>query len=219
MALNDLQGRQFGRLTAVQIFEPAGRRGRKTTWLCECDCGGEAIVARGNLTNGHTRSCGCLNGADHRQTNMRPVLDRLAERSYTDLETRCTVWKGGYLHFGHGTVCVLGHKTLVHRAAWEAVNGRIPEGLNCLHRCDNPPCWNTDHLFLGTQADNCADRDAKGRNVVRYGEQHGMAFLTTEKVIAIRDDQRRTAEIAEEYGTCVSNVLAIKNRLTWRHVP
>ena len=52
---------------------------------------------------------------------------------------------------------------LVHRLAWEAEHGPIPEGMLVLHHCDNPPCYNIQHLFLGTHADNLADAQAKGR--------------------------------------------------------
>jgi HNH endonuclease len=52
-------------------------------------------------------------------------------------------------------------------------NGPIPEYLHCLHRCDNPPCLNHEHLFLGTAADNAADRDAKGRHHFGTGGSTG----------------------------------------------
>lgn len=56
------------------------------------------------------------------------------------------------------------HTTVqAHRKAWEDEHGPIPPGMKVLHRCDNPPCVNVDHLFLGTQADNIADMIAKGR--------------------------------------------------------
>ena len=50
-----------------------------------------------------------------------------------------------------------------HRRAWEAFYGPIPTGMHVLHHCDNPPCVNVNHLFLGTDADNNADMMAKGR--------------------------------------------------------
>jgi hypothetical protein len=50
-----------------------------------------------------------------------------------------------------------------HRVAWEKANGPIPGGMHVLHRCDNPPCVNPSHLFLGTNKDNMDDRDSKGR--------------------------------------------------------
>lgn len=55
-----------------------------------------------------------------------------------------------------------------HRRSWEMVNGPIPEGMHCLHRCDTPACVNPAHLFLGTQADNMQDKSRKGRAVGQY---------------------------------------------------
>lgn len=51
-----MEGRKFGRLTALYAEPEAGR----DAWLCECDCGNSAHVDAGNLRRGTTRSCGCL---------------------------------------------------------------------------------------------------------------------------------------------------------------
>ena len=52
---------------------------------------------------------------------------------------------------------------LAHRLAWMEVHGQIPAGMSVLHRCDNPPCINVEHLFLGTPQDNTQDMISKGR--------------------------------------------------------
>lgn len=55
-----------------------------------------------------------------------------------------------------------------HRAAWTVTFGPIPEGVYVLHSCDNPPCCNPHHLWLGTALDNTRDIIAKGRPIGRY---------------------------------------------------
>ena len=71
----------------------------------------------------------------------------------------CLEWDGCIGHNGYG---YLGTE-LVHRAVYEEVRGPILEGLLVCHKCDNPPCINIDHLFLGSHADNLHDAMEKGR--------------------------------------------------------
>lgn len=77
----------------------------------------------------------------------------------------CIEWKGARNPQGYGQKCIKGKRYRTHRLAWEWANGPIPEGLFVLHKCDNPPCCNPDHLFLGTQTDNMQDMLAKGRGI------------------------------------------------------
>ncbi len=64
---------------------------------------------------------------------------------------------------GYGQVVRYGKPQSAHRVSWELANGPIPKGLCVLHKCDNPPCVNPSHLFLGTPKDNADDSIRKGR--------------------------------------------------------
>lgn len=75
----------------------------------------------------------------------------------------CWLWTAGRSDWGYGHFRVGSKNLQAHRFAWELTRGPIPAGLLVLHRCDNPPCCNSAHHFLGTHADNMADAKAKGR--------------------------------------------------------
>jgi hypothetical protein len=127
---------------------------------------------------------------------------------------------------------MLGRKAKAHRVAWQLENGS-PGDLCVLHRCDNPPCVNPSHLFIGTQLDNIRDRTAKGRSSQQIvelnrcganrvlGERNGSARLTEADVRAIRRLVAECVErqtIAERFGVSTRTVWLISSRRRWRHV-
>jgi len=93
---------------------------------------------------------------------------------------------------------------------WEEANGPIPDGMGVLHHCDNPPCKNLDHLFLGTQKDNMRDMEEKGRGRKAHGEDHFRAILSDSQVINLReiyaDGGWTQQEIADLYGVSIHSV-------------
>lgn len=99
----------------------------------------------------------------------------------------CIEWEGRLHSGGYGLKYMDGKTYYTHRLEWSKHNGPIPEGMFVCHRCDNPPCYNVDHLFLGTPKDNVRDMYAKGRTWQPKGEDRKNAKLTWEKVAKIRE--------------------------------
>ena len=106
-----------------------------------------------------------------------------------------------------------------HRVAYELANGPIPPGLYVCHRCDNPPCVNPAHLWLGTHGDNVADKMNKGRGVA--GETVGSAMLSNATVIQIAEQIRagtKNGVIARMFSISPERVSRIASGEHWSSV-
>ena len=139
---------------------------------------------------------------------------------------RCWEWQGAQARHGYGLVILSPararvRRTFAHRVAWTAVHGEIEGGFHVCHRCDNPPCCNPDHLFIGTAKDNALDRQAKGRTHVGNGADNPRARLTEADVRTIRQmgaDGVASAAIARAFGISPSATRYVLKRQTWRDV-
>lgn len=106
-----------------------------------------------------------------------------------------------------------------HRWSWSFHNDQpIPKHGHICHKCDDPRCVNPEHLFLGDNAINMADKIAKGRARAPAGENHRDAVITEEQAKAILSDPRTYAEIAVEYHVKPSTVGGLKQRVSWRNL-
>lgn len=115
----------------------------------------------------------------------------------------------------------------VHRLVYELCVGPIPEDVGVLHRCDNPPCCNPTHLFLGSQQDNVDDCRSKGRFVQNKanGGRNGNVKLDEESVRAMRHAAKLEGEsnslyrrLAKAHGVATSTVKGIIKGRSWKHV-
>lgn len=127
----------------------------------------------------------------------------------------CIEWGGALTRMGYPRFRRTGVDHLMHRYAWERVNGPIPDGLVVRHACDNPPCVNIEHLSIGTNADNT--RDAIERDRLRKGQEHTNSRLTNAEALAIFKLRGiETAKtIAAMYGVSHQTVYAIHSGRNW----
>lgn len=151
------------------------------------------------------------------------MIDKFAARFWIKVDCGdpedCWIWTACRpQHRGYGRFQVGNQLLVAHRVAYELAVGPIPKGLCVLHTCDNPPCCNPAHLWLGTRADNVRDRDAKGRQAHVRGEHNGCAKLTNDQVLAIRADHRILRKIAADYNVSIPAISHIKTRKRWAHI-
>ena len=126
----------------------------------------------------------------------------------------CWLWAGTVNADGYGLAHNVRGIVLAHRIVWTLVHGPIPAGMCVLHSCDVPACVNPGHLFLGTRADNCRDRAAKGRTVAShcYGLANGKARLSDDEVAEIRRlyvPGRGVCKLAARFGISHSTLINI----------
>lgn len=154
-----------------------------------------------------------------------PVEERFWQYIKIGEPEECWEWQSNRGIRNYGLFTLSKGKTVrASRFVYELTNGPIPEGMFICHKCDNPPCCNPDHLFLGTPKENTADMIAKGRNLHRAarGEKSAKAKLTEKDVRRIREyynsGQYKQAELAKMFHMSFNAIHAIVNRTHWKHI-
>lgn len=131
-------------------------------------------------------------------------------------------WMRYKLHSGnsYGVMVIEGKNEMAHRMAQELTNGKILKGLFVLHHCDNPPCVNPDHLYIGTRQDNADDMCRRGRSA--KGMDNGRSKLSDNNVLEIRKvyqlNRYTYKEIGAMYGVSYHVIFCIIKNKTWKHL-
>lgn len=148
---------------------------------------------------------------------MRNLTDKQIARFWAKVDTTggpdaCWPWKASHKAAGYGQVVINYKIHGAHRVAYAIATGYTPTSDEYVcHRCDNPPCCNPKHLWLGSAKENTQDASIKGRAGRR---------LTPDRVDAIRDlynQQHYTQqELADLFGVHYSMISLVVNRKRWQ---
>ena len=163
--------------------------------LCNCGCGAQV---QKRFARGH---------------NSKKPLESVESRfwKYVIQSDGCWIWSASKNGHGYGQLRdhIQKKPVLATRVSFSIHNGRIPDGMCVLHRCDNPPCVNPAHLFLGTMHDNSIDMGRKFRT---------RSNLSLEDVLAIREAKGKYRDVAAQFGLkSHKSVANIKQRRTFAY--
>lgn len=152
----------------------------------------------------------------------RPTVEeRFWAKVQKQASTSCWEWTAARKPSGHG-IFVGPQGKVVSASSFSLelhLGYRVPAGMECCHRCDNPPCVNPRHLYFGTRQSNVDDAWARGRMPV--GSERSAAKIDETQVLEIRNryaDGAGARELAEEFGIAISTLRLTVLGRKWKHV-
>jgi len=156
-----------------------------------------------------------------RRVRDESLSERLERMSCPEPNTGCRLWLGATNAKGYGKFEWNRQWVMPHRASFVVHFGDIQAGMVVCHRCDQPRCIESTHLFAGTYKDNYEDMVAKGRRRTAQGELSGRSKLTEADVAAVKfrvSMGECMKSVAKSLGVGRTTIHNAVNGITWRHL-
>jgi hypothetical protein len=147
------------------------------------------------------------------------LFARFEKKYIPEPNSGCWLWTAALLDGRYGLIGRGGKNggmALAHRVSWKLHNGKVPDGLWVLHKCDVTICVNPDHLFLGTHKDNMIDMTNKGRST--FGVRNARSKLTEELAKEVKYSSEKARKCARRLGVSESAVSLIRSGKNWGHI-
>lgn len=153
----------------------------------------------------------------------KKLFDLIEKGKFND--KKCFEWQGPYDKDGYGITTLTEDKKKktwkIHRLIFYILRGEISQSTLVCHACDNPKCFNINHLFLGTYKDNSQDRENKGRGRSQNGEDNFSCKLTQLIVLQIRkkySEGSKVKDLVKEFNVTQPTISKIVLRKRWQHI-
>lgn len=166
--------------------------------LCKCGCG--ELTRAPNFIHGHNRR------------GFQKPLERIWSL-YIRQPNGCLEYQGHRDEKGYGRFAIGKSNEPAHRIIWKLLKGPIPAGIQVCHHCDNPPCGDIAHLFLGTNHDNVIDSVKKERRASK------LSGMDIEQIRHIGQSLKLSQQaIADKFGVTQGQISRILRQKVWVHV-
>lgn len=135
-------------------------------------------------------------------------------------QDKCWEWLGSFSKSGYGKFWTNDKEYRAHRYSWEALFGKILDGLFVCHKCNNTKCVNPNHLFLGTNKDNSEHMVSCERSL-KGSKNHQSKLLESDviEIFRLRNEEKLThKEISEIFNIDRTNIGKILNKNDWIHI-
>lgn len=149
---------------------------------------------------------------------FKTIDERFWEKVAVGSNEDCWPWLAALTHDNYGRFSVDGGQVMSHRMAWILTNGKLEPNICVCHSCDNPPCCNPAHLWLGRHQDNQRDMAHKKR---RSGTINGRSILKETdipRIISLRENGLTYTDIAKKYAVSKHTIGRIIRGEGWTHI-